>query len=160
MKLLVDALLDVNSVSPHLIITSVISNDLSYSPLLKNFWPEEPNNLNLLIEPLILTPNMQLKSSNFLQRQFGERVAMNSPIQGTAADIMKIAMIAVDRELRRRGLKSRIVLQIHDELLVETAKDEAEEVKALLVDKMKHAADLKVALEVEAQEGDSWFDAK
>ena len=85
---------------------------------------------------------------------------MNSPIQGTAADIMKIAMIAVDRELRRRGLKSRIVLQIHDELLVETAKDEAEEVKALLVDKMKHAADLKVALEVEAQEGDSWFDAK
>ena len=105
-------------------------------------------------------PIPELASSNFMQRQFGERVAMNSPIQGTAADIMKIAMIAVDRELRRRGLKSRIVLQIHDELLVETAKDEAEEVKALLVDKMKHAADLKVALEVEAQEGDSWFDAK
>lgn len=95
-----------------------------------------------------------------MQRQFGERVAMNSPIQGTAADIMKIAMIAVDRELRRRNLKSRIVLQIHDELLIETAKDEIETVKELLIDKMKHAAELHVALEVEAQVGSSWFDAK
>ena len=89
-----------------------------------------------------------------------ERVAMNSPIQGTAADIMKIAMIAVDRELRKRGLSSRIVLQIHDELLIETANNEVEEVKEILTDKMKHAADLRVSLEVDAKIGDSWFDAK
>ena len=95
-----------------------------------------------------------------MQRSFGERVAMNSPIQGTAADIMKIAMIAVDRELKKQKLKSRIVLQIHDELLVETAENEVEQVTAILEDKMKHAADLKVALEVEAQVGKSWFDAK
>lgn len=105
-------------------------------------------------------PIPELKSPNFMQRQFGERVAMNSPIQGTAADIMKIAMIAVDRELRARGLTSRIVLQIHDELLIETAKEELEAVKEILVDKMKHAADLKVSLEVEAKVGASWFDAK
>lgn len=105
-------------------------------------------------------PIPEFKSASFMQRQFGERVAMNSPIQGTAADIMKIAMIAVDRELRRRNLKSRIVLQIHDELLIETAKDEIETVKELLVDKMKHAAELHVALEVDAQVGSSWFDAK
>ena len=105
-------------------------------------------------------PIPEFKSSNFMQRQFGERVAMNSPIQGSAADIMKIAMITVDRELRARGLKSRIVLQIHDELLIEAPKEEEQEVKALLVDQMKHAASLKVSLEVEAQTGDSWFDAK
>ncbi len=105
-------------------------------------------------------PIPELKSGNFMQRSFGERVAMNSPIQGTAADIMKIAMIGVDRELRRRGLRSQIVLQVHDELLIETWKPETEEVKAILEDKMKHASQLKVALEVEAQEGSSWFDAK
>lgn len=105
-------------------------------------------------------PIPEFKSANFMQRQFGERVAMNSPIQGTAADIMKIAMISVDRELRTRGLKSRIVLQVHDELLIETAKDEVETVKEILVDKMKHAAQLQVALEVEAQVGNSWFEAK
>ena len=95
-----------------------------------------------------------------MQRSFGERVAMNSPIQGTAADIMKLAMIAVDRVLRERNLKSRIVLQVHDELLVETWREELEEVTALLEDKMKHAAELKVSLEVEAHSGDNWFDAK
>lgn len=105
-------------------------------------------------------PIPELKSANFMQRSFGERVAMNSPIQGTAADIMKLAMIAVDRELRERNLKSRIVLQVHDELLVETWKEELEEVTALLEDKMKHAAELKVSLEVEAHSGDNWFDAK
>ena len=105
-------------------------------------------------------PIPEFKSSNFMQRQFGERVAMNSPIQGTAADIMKIAMIAVDRELRKRGLSSRIVLQIHDELLIETAENEVEEVKEILTDKMKHAANLKVSLEVDAKTGASWFDAK
>ena len=85
---------------------------------------------------------------------------MNSPIQGTAADIMKIAMIRVDRELKRRNLESRIVLQVHDELLVETKREEIDEVKALLAETMKHAADLKVSLEVEANVGESWFDAK
>ncbi len=105
-------------------------------------------------------PIPELKSTNYMQRQFGERVAMNSPIQGTAADIMKIAMIAVDRELRARGLRSRIVLQIHDELLIETEQEELEEVRAILVDKMKHAASLKVSLEVDAKVGMSWFDAK
>lgn len=105
-------------------------------------------------------PIPELKSDNFRQRSFGERVAMNSPIQGTAADIMKIAMIGVDQELRRRKLKSRIVLQVHDELLIETWKEETEAVKEILEDKMKHASELKVALEVEAKEGDSWFAAK
>lgn len=105
-------------------------------------------------------PIPELKSGNFMQRSFGERVAMNSPIQGTAADIMKIAMIEVDRELRKRGLKSRIVLQVHDELLVETWKPELSEVMEILETKMKGAADLKVSLEVEAHEGDSWYDAK
>lgn len=105
-------------------------------------------------------PIPELKSGNYTQRSFGERVAMNSPIQGTAADIMKIAMIQVDRELRRRGLRSRIVLQVHDELLVETWKEELEEVKGILERKMKEAADLKVALEVEACEGGSWYEAK
>jgi len=105
-------------------------------------------------------PIPELKSGNYSQRSFGERVAMNSPIQGTAADIMKIAMIEVDRELRKRGLKSRIVLQVHDELLVETRREEIQEVKGILEEKMKGAADLRVPLEVEIQEGESWYDAK
>ncbi len=105
-------------------------------------------------------PIPELKSANFMQRSFGERVAMNSPIQGTAADIMKIAMIAVDQELRSRKLKSRIVLQVHDELLVETLESERETVTAILEEKMRHAADLHVALEVEAHSGYTWFDAK
>ncbi len=105
-------------------------------------------------------PIPELKSSNFMQRSFGERVAMNSPIQGTAADIMKIAMIQVDRELRRREMKSRIVLQVHDELLVETWKPEIHEVMEILEAKMKGAASLSVSLEVEAHEGESWYDAK
>lgn len=105
-------------------------------------------------------PVPELKSGNFMQRSFGERVAMNSPIQGSAADIMKLAMIRVDQELKKREMRSRIVLQIHDELLVEAPREEAEDVVKILEDKMKHAASLKVALEVEATRGDSWFDAK
>jgi DNA polymerase-1 len=105
-------------------------------------------------------PVPELKSSNFMQRSFGERVAMNSPIQGTAADIIKIAMIRVDNALRKQGLKSRIVLQVHDELLIEAYQNEVDKVKELLAEEMKHAADLAVSLEVEANVGDSWFDAK
>ena len=105
-------------------------------------------------------PIPELSSSNFMQRSFGERVAMNSPIQGTAADIIKIAMIRVDRKLREKGLKSRIVLQIHDELLIEAAMDEVETVKQILHDEMSHAAELKVPLEIDINTGTDWYEAK
>ena len=85
---------------------------------------------------------------------------MNSPIQGTAADIMKIAMVGVDRRLRREGLKSRLILQIHDELLVETALSELEQVKAILLEEMDGAAALSVPLEVDMNVGKSWFETK
>ena len=105
-------------------------------------------------------PIPELASSNFMQRSFGERVAMNSPIQGTAADIMKIAMIHVWEELRERKLSSRLILQIHDELLIETKQEEAEEVAQLLADQMKRAANLAVSLEVDLHTGKNWYDAK
>ena len=105
-------------------------------------------------------PIPELKESNFMRRQFGERVAMNAPIQGTAADIMKIAMIRVFERLRRENLKSRLILQIHDELLIETAPDEVEVVKSLLTEEMQKAADLKVPLIAECSIGSDWFEAK
>ena len=105
-------------------------------------------------------PIPELKAANFMQRQFGERVAMNAPIQGTAADIIKIAMVRVDRRLRKEGFKSRLVLQIHDELLVETAPEEQEKVAVLLEEEMKHAADLKVELEIGMKTGKTWFETK
>jgi len=105
-------------------------------------------------------PVPELSSSNFMQRQFGERVAMNSPIQGTAADIMKIAMITVDKELRMRNMKSRLVLQVHDELLIETWKEEEEEVREILKEGMMHAADLSVPLEIDMHSGKNWYEAK
>ena len=104
-------------------------------------------------------PMPELKSSNFMTRSFGERVAKNAPIQGTAADIIKIAMIRVDERLRREGLRSRLILQIHDELLVETAKEEEDRVKQILTEEMKHAADLAVPLEIGMETGDNWYDA-
>ena len=104
-------------------------------------------------------PIPELKESNFMRRSFGERVAMNAPIQGTAADIIKIAMIGVDRRLRKEGLKSRLVLQVHDELLVEAAADEVEAVKKILREEMEGAADMKVRLEIDMHEGDSWYEA-
>ena len=102
----------------------------------------------------------ELKSKNFNMRSFGERVAMNSPIQGTAADIIKIAMIRVDQRLRREGLRSRIVLQVHDELLIETWKEELEQVQSILATEMKRAAQLQVELEIDMKTGNSWFETK
>lgn len=102
----------------------------------------------------------ELKSSNYMVRQFGSRVAMNTPIQGTAADIMKIAMIHVYKELKHQQLKSKIVLQVHDELLIETFENEKEIVKNILQKGMENAIKLKVPLQVDVEEGKSWFDAK
>lgn len=105
-------------------------------------------------------PVPEISSNNYMQRSFGERIAMNSPIQGSAADIIKIAMIRVDRELIKRDLRSRLVLQIHDELLIETWQDEKEEVMHILKDQMEKAADLSVALEIDMHTGRNWFEAK
>lgn len=105
-------------------------------------------------------PIPELKSSNFMQRSFGERVAMNSPIQGTAADIIKIAMNRVYRRLKEENLKSRLVLQVHDELLIETYKEEIEEVSAILREEMKGAAKLAVELDVDMHQGNNWYEAK
>ena len=102
----------------------------------------------------------ELKSKNFMVRKFGDRVAMNTPIQGTAADIMKIAMVNVYRELKRRGLESRIVLQVHDELLIETLISEKNEVREIMMECMENAAKLLVPLKVEVEEGLNWYDAK
>ena len=103
-------------------------------------------------------PVPELSSSNYMQRAFGERIAMNSPLQGTAADIMKIAMIRVDRRLR--SMKSRILLQVHDELLIETAPDELEAVKQILQEEMTGAAELSVNLEIDVHDGENWYEAK
>ena len=105
-------------------------------------------------------PVPELKESNFMRRSFGERVAMNSPIQGTAADIIKIAMIRVDERLYREGLRSRLILQVHDELLVETWPDELEQVEKILREEMMGAVALKVDLEIDMHAGESWYDAK
>ena len=105
-------------------------------------------------------PVPELKSSNFMQRSFGERIAMNSPIQGTAADIIKIAMIRVNQALRKENLRSRLVLQVHDELLIETAKEEVEQVSAILEREMRQAAVLSVPLEVDMHTGENWYEAK
>ncbi len=102
----------------------------------------------------------ELASKNYMVRQFGSRVAMNTPIQGTAADIMKIAMINVYRALAEMGLKSKIVLQVHDELLIETLEEEKELVKEILISNMENAAKLLVPLKVEVEEGNNWYEAK
>ena len=105
-------------------------------------------------------PIPELSSNNFMQRSFGERIAMNSPIQGTAADIIKIAMINVWKSLKEEGLSSRLLLQVHDELLIETAKDEEEQVKRILEKGMKGAADLAVELAIDMHTGENWYEAK
>ena len=105
-------------------------------------------------------PIPELSSSNYMQRSFGERVAMNAPIQGTAADIIKIAMIKVWKALKEEGLKSKLLLQVHDELLIETALDEEERVRQILTENMKSAADLAVTLEIDLHTGNNWYEAK
>ena len=102
----------------------------------------------------------ELQSSNFIQRAAGERAAMNMPIQGSAADIIKLAMIKVHKALKEGGFKSRLILQVHDELLIETHKDEKEAVAKILKENMEQAAELAVPLDVDVHEGTSWFEAK
>ena len=101
----------------------------------------------------------ELKSNNFMVRSFGKRVAMNTPIQGTAADIMKIAMIKVMNELKEKDMKSKIVLQVHDEMMIEAPKEEAEHVKEILKRNMENVIDLKVPLVVDVIEANNWYDA-
>ena len=105
-------------------------------------------------------PVPELSSSNFMQRAFGERVAMNAPIQGTAADIMKIAMIGVNRALKENHMKSKLVLQVHDELLIEAHDSEVEQVKEILKREMEGAASLDVPLDIDMQTGSTWYEAK
>lgn len=105
-------------------------------------------------------PIPELSSGNFMQRSFGERVAMNSPIQGTAADIMKLAMIHVWERLHKENLKSRLILQVHDELLIETLAEEEELVRQILTEEMQHAAELSVTLEIDLHTGENWYEAK
>lgn len=102
----------------------------------------------------------EINSSNFNLRSFGERAAMNMPLQGTAADVIKIAMIKVANRIKKEGLHSRLILQVHDELIVDTAEDEVEEVKNILVEEMQSAVTLSVPLTVETECGTRWFDAK
>jgi len=105
-------------------------------------------------------PVPELKSSNFMQRAFGERIAMNSPIQGTAADIMKVAMIGVHKALQEKKLKSKLLLQVHDELLIEAYIDEVDMVKEILEVEMKNAFTLSVPLEIDVHTGANWYEAK
>lgn len=107
-----------------------------------------------------IRPIPELESKNFMQRQFGERIAMNSPIQGTAADIIKIAMIRVHEKLKKGNFRSRLVLQIHDELLIETYEKEIEEVREILEEEMVHACELAVPLIAEVKQGANWYEAK
>ncbi len=105
-------------------------------------------------------PIPELKSSNFMQRNFGERVAMNSPIQGTAADIIKIAMVRVAKRLAAEKMESKLILQIHDELLIEAPQQEAEKAREILEEEMKAAASLRVELETDCHIGSDWYEAK
>ena len=102
----------------------------------------------------------ELKSTNFAQRAFGERVALNTPIQGTAADIIKLAMVRVERRMRQEGLRSVLVLQVHDELIIDAVKEEEAQVKQILREEMENAMELKVPLKVDMESGNSWYDTK
>ena len=133
-------------------------------PVIKEFLDrmveEGRNNGMVRTEYGRIRPIPEISSTNFMQRSFGERIAMNSPIQGTAADIMKIAMLRVEKRISEETKNSRLILQIHDELLVEAALDEKETVIRILKEEMESAANLEVPLEVEAKTGLSWYEAK
>ena len=105
-------------------------------------------------------PIPELASSNFMQRSFGERAAMNAPIQGTAADIMKIAMVRVYQALKEKNLRSRLILQVHDELVLEVHEEEVAIAKQILTDAMMHAAQLAVELVIDLHTGKDWYEAK
>jgi DNA polymerase-1 len=107
-----------------------------------------------------IRPIPELSSANYMQRQFGERIAMNSPIQGTAADIIKIAMVRVHDRLQREQLESRLLLQVHDELLIEAKISELDQVKVILQEEMTAACQLDVPLEIDMHTGSNWYDAK
>ena len=102
----------------------------------------------------------EIKSSNFNLRSFGERVAMNAPIQGYAADIIKIAMVRVFNRLKAEKLESKLILQVHDELIIDALKSEQAQVERILKEEMEHAATLLVPLVVDMKAGKSWYDTK
>ncbi|MBP5177889.1 MAG: DNA polymerase I, partial [Clostridia bacterium] len=102
----------------------------------------------------------EINAANYNLRTFGERVAMNMPLQGSAADIMKIAMINVNKALKDGGLKSRLILQVHDELVIDAFNDELDRVRSILVDCMENAVKLSVPLTVEVNESNNWYDCK
>jgi DNA polymerase-1 len=102
----------------------------------------------------------EISSSNFVQRSFGERVAMNMPVQGSAADIIKIAMVKVHKRLKDEGLKSKLILQVHDELLIEAEKSELDRVKLIMSEEMESAVKLPVPLEIDVHVGETWYEAK
>jgi DNA polymerase-1 len=104
-------------------------------------------------------PIPELSSSNFMQRSFGERIAMNSPVQGSAADIIKIAMLKVYKRLKAECPEAKLLLQIHDELLVEVDNDKADLAEKIMIEEMQSAADLPVSLEVGTARGKSWYEA-
>ena len=102
----------------------------------------------------------EINSPNYNQRSFGERAAMNMPLQGTAADIIKIAMLGVSKEIKKENLKSKLILQVHDELIVDAHPDEVEIIKEILKTQMQSAVSLSVSLDAEVACGDTWFEAK
>ena len=102
----------------------------------------------------------ELKSSNHTLRVVGKRVALNMPVQGTAADIMKLAMVRVHDRLRREGLRGRLLMQVHDELIVECPEEEREQVERVLTEEMEHAAELSVPLTTDVHWGRNWLEAK
>ena len=102
----------------------------------------------------------ELNSSNFNIRSFGERVALNTPIQGTAADIIKLAMVRVHKRLEDEKLRTKLILQVHDELILEAPEDEADKASAILREEMENAISLNIPLKVDLERGQSWYDAK